>query len=396
MARKNDILNIYTKEVEGIKEAGLFKGEAPFVSPQGARVKMEDGRELLCMCANNYLGLGDNPRLIEAAKRTYDEKGYGVASVRFICGTQDIHKKLEKKISGFLGTDDTILYSSCFDANGGLFETILTAEDAVISDELNHASIIDGCRIARAQVTVYKHNDMQDLEQLLEEIPAAGERFIVTDGVFSMDGDIANLPELVRLKEKYGACLMVDDAHGVGVIGADGSGTAAYYNMPGTIDLQVGTLSKALAAEGGYVAASKTIIEYLINKSRPFIFSTALPACVMAAALAALRLLRQKPEQYVGRLKENAALMRRLLHEEGFEIIDGVTPIVPVLIGSSEKTMRFMAALFEAGIMVSGIRPPTVPEGTSRLRVTVTAAHTEAEIKQAAKTMGRIWRELKA
>ncbi len=218
MARKDDILSIYTKEVEGIKEAGLFKGEAPFISPQGSRVKMEDGRELLCMCANNYLGLGDNARLIEAAKKTYDEKGYGVASVRFICGTQDIHKKLEKKISDFLGTDDTILYSSCFDANGGLFETILTADDAVISDELNHASIIDGVRLCKAKRFRYKNNDMEDLEAKLKEADEAGARIklIATDGVFSMDGIICNLKGVCDLADKYNALVMVDDSHAVG------------------------------------------------------------------------------------------------------------------------------------------------------------------------------------
>ena len=233
MARKDDILSIYTKEVEGIKEAGLFKGEAPFVSPQGARVKMEDGRELLCMCANNYLGLGDNPRLIEAAKRTYDEKGYGVASVRFVCGTQDIHKKLEKKISGFLGTDDTILYSSCFDANGGLFETILTAEDAVISDELNHASIIDGVRLCKAKRFRYKNNDMEDLEAKLKEADEAGARIklIATDGVFSMDGIICNLKGVCDLADKYNALVMVDDSHAVGFVGKNGSGKSTLMKI---------------------------------------------------------------------------------------------------------------------------------------------------------------------
>ena len=233
MARKNDILSIYTKEVEQIKADGLFKGEAPFVSPQGAKVVMEDGRELLNMCANNYLGLGDNQRLIDAAKKTYDEKGYGVASVRFICGTQDIHKKLEKKISGFLGTDDTILYSSCFDANGGLFETILTAEDAVISDELNHASIIDGVRLCKAKRYRYKNNNMEDLEAQLQAADAAGARvkLIATDGVFSMDGIICNLKGVCDLADKYNALVMVDDSHAVGFVGAHGRGTSEYCGV---------------------------------------------------------------------------------------------------------------------------------------------------------------------
>ncbi len=238
MARKNEILSIFSKEVEGIREAGLFKGEAPFVSPQGARVTMSDGRELLCMCANNYLGLGDNSRLIEAAKKTYDEKGFGVASVRFICGTQDIHKTLEKKISSFLGTDDTILYSSCFDANGGLFETLLTAEDAVISDELSHASIIDGVRLCKAMRYRYKNNNMEDLEAQLQAADAAGARIklTATDGVFSMDGIICNLKGVCDMADKYNALVMVDDSHAVGFVGAHGRGTAEHCGVEGRVD----------------------------------------------------------------------------------------------------------------------------------------------------------------
>ena len=267
MARKDDILSIYTKEVEGIKEAGLFKGEAPFVSPQGARVKMEDGRELLCMCANNYLGLGDNPRLIEAAKRTYDEKGYGVASVRFICGTQDIHKQLEKKISKFLGTDDTILYSSCFDANGGLFETILTAEDAVISDELNHASIIDGVRLCKAKRFRYKNNNMEDLEAKLKEADEAGARIklIATDGVFSMDGIICNLKGVCDLADKYNALVMVDDSHAVGFVGKTGRGTAEYCGVQGRVDIITGTLGKALKSYNAIYKCEQCIITATFN-----------------------------------------------------------------------------------------------------------------------------------
>ena len=375
------------KELEETYAKGLRRTVDGLRFKTSVRAEDENGKEYLVFASNNYLGLTHATEVQRAAAEAV-RWGTGCTGSRLTTGAAFETGELEKELAEFKHAESALVFNTGYMTNLGVLFALVKPGDVVFSDELNHASIIDGCRIARAQVTVYKHNDMQDLERLLKEIPAAGERFIVTDGVFSMDGDIANLPELVRLKETYGACLMVDDAHGVGVIGEDGSGTAAYY--------KVGTLSKALAAEGGYVAASKTIIEYLINKSRPFIFSTALPACVTAAALAALRLLRQKPEQYIGRLKENAALMRRLLHDEGFEIIEGVTPIVPVLTGSSEKTMRFMAALLEAGIMVSGIRPPTVPEGTSRLRVTVTAAHTKAEIEQAAKTMGRIWRELNA
>ena len=271
MARKDDILSIYSKEVEGIKEAGLFKGEAPFVSPQGARVKMEDGRELLCMCANNYLGLGDNQRLIDAAKRTYDEKGYGVASVRFICGTQDIHKKLEKKMSDFLGTDDTILYSSCFDANGGLFETILTADDAVISDELNHASIIDGVRLCKAKRFRYKNNNMEDLEVQLKAADEAGARvkLIATDGVFSMDGIICNLKGVCDLADKYNALVMVDDSHAVGFVGKTGRGTAEHCGVEGRVNqYHRYSWKSSRRSVGGYTSGRK-IIDLLRQRSRP-------------------------------------------------------------------------------------------------------------------------------
>ena len=277
MARKNDILSIYSKQVEEIKEAGLFKGEAPIASAQGAKVRLEDGREVLNMCANNYLGLGDNQRLIDAAKRTYDERGYGVASVRFICGTQDIHKQLEKKISDFLGMDDTILYSSCFDANGGLFETILTADDAVISDELNHASIIDGVRLCKAKRFRYKNNNMEDLEAKLKEADEAGARvkLIATDGVFSMDGIICNLKGVCDLADKYNALVMVDDSHAVGFVGAHGRGTAEYCGVEGRVDIITGTLGKALGgASGGYTAARQEIVDILRQKSRPYLFLT--------------------------------------------------------------------------------------------------------------------------
>ena len=299
MARKNDILSIYTKEVEQIKADGLFKGEAPFVSPQGAKVVMEDGRELLNMCANNYLGLGDNQRLIDAAKRTYDEKGYGVASVRFICGTQDIHKKLEKKISGFLGTDDTILYSSCFDANGGLFETILTAEDAVISDELNHASIIDGVRLCKAKRYRYKNNNMEDLEAQLQAADAAGARvkLIATDGVFSMDGIICNLKGVCDLADKYNALVMVDDSHAVGFVGAHGRGTSEYCGVEGRGDIITGTLGKALGgASGGYTSGRKEIIDLLRQRSRPYLFSNSLAPAIAGASIEMFNMLEESTE----------------------------------------------------------------------------------------------------
>lgn len=383
------------KELEETYAKGLKRTIDGLRFKTAVRAEDENGKEYLVFASNNYLGLTHAPEVQQAAAEAV-RWGTGSTGSRLTTGAAFETGILEKELADFKHAERALVFNTGYMTNLGVLFALVKAGDVVFSDELNHASIIDGCRIARAKTVVYRHNDMDGLERLLKETPVSGERFIVTDGVFSMDGDIANLPELVRLKQKYGAVLMVDDAHGVGVIGADGSGTAAYYNMPGTVDVQVGTLSKALAAEGGYVAANSVIIEYLINKSRPFIFSTALPACVTAAALAALRLLRQKPEQYAGRLRKNAALMRVLLKEENFEVIEGVTPIVPVLTGSTHKTMQFMDALLEAGIMVSGIRPPTVPEGTSRLRVTVTAAHTEEEIIYAARTMGRIWRKINA
>ena len=344
MARKDDILSIYTREVEGIKEAGLFKGEAPFVSPQGARVKMEDGRELLCMCANNYLGLGDNPRLIEAAKRTYDEKGYGVASVRFICGTQDIHKKLEKKISGFLGTDDTILYSSCFDANGGLFETILTAEDAVISDELNHASIIDGVRFR------YKNNDMEDLEAKLKEADEAGARIklIATDGVFSMDGIICNLKGVCDLADKYNALVMVDDSHAVGFVGKTGRGTAEYCGVEGRVDIITGTLGKAL---GGASGASLELFDML-----------------------------EESTELRDHLEEVTAYYRKQLVDNGFDIIPGTHPCVPVMLYDEKTAAEFAKRMMEKGVYVVAFSYPVVPKGKARIRTQVCASHTKEDI----------------
>ena len=315
MARKNDILSIYSKEVEDIKAAGLFKGEVPIVSPQSAKVKLEDGRTVINMCANNYLGLGDNQRLIDAAKRTYDERGYGVASVRFICGTQDIHKQLEKKISGFLGTDDTILYSSCFDANGGLFETILTADDAVISDELNHASIIDGIRLCKAKRFRYKNNNMEDLEAKLKEADEAGARIklIATDGVFSMDGIICNLKGVCDLADKYNALVMVDDSHAVGFVGKHGRGTAEHCGVEGRVDIITGTLGKALGgASGGYTTGRKEIIDLLRQRSRPYLFSNSLAPAIAGASIEMFNML------------EESTALRDHLEEVTRQIIDQV------------------------------------------------------------------------
>ena len=360
MARKNDILSIYTKEVEQIKADGLFKGEAPFVSPQGAKVVMEDGRELLNMCANNYLGLGDNQRLIDAAKRTYDEKGYGVASVRFICGTQDIHKKLEKKISGFLGTDDTILYSSCFDANGGLFETILTAEDAVISDELNHASIIDGVRLCKAA--------------------GARVKLIATDGVFSMDGIICNLKGVCDLADKYNALVMVDDSHAVGFVGAHGRGTSEYCGVEGRVDIITGTLGKALGgASGGYTSGRKEIIDLLRQRSRPYLFSNSLAPAIAGASIEMFNMLEESTELR-DHLEEVTAYYRKQLVENGFDIIEGTHPCVPVMLYDERLAGEYAKKMMEKGVYVVAFSYPVVPKGKARIRTQVCASHTKEDI----------------
>ena len=382
MAVKQDILDIYAKEVEGIKEAGLFKGEAPFVSPQGARVKMEDGRELLNMCANNYLGLGDDKRLIEAAKKTYDEKGYGLASVRFICGTQDIHKQLEKRISSFLGMDDTILYSSCFDANGGLFETILTAEDAVISDELNHASIIDGVRLCKAKRYRYHNNDMADLRAKLEEADAAGARIklIATDGVFSMDGIIADLKGICDLADEFHALVMVDDSHAAGFVGKTGRGTAEYCGVQGRVDIITGTLGKALGgASGGFTSARKEIVDLLRQRSRPYLFSNTLAPAIAGASMAVFDIL-EKDTTLRDHLEETTAYYRQQLTEAGFDIIPGVHPIVPVMLYDERLAGEYAKRMMEKGVYVVAFSYPVVPKGKARIRTQVCASHTKEDI----------------
>ena len=382
MARKNDILSIYAKEVEEIREAGLFKGEAPIASAQGARVKLEDGREVINMCANNYLGLGDSQRLIDAAKRTYDERGYGMASVRFICGTQDIHKQLEERISHFLGTDDTILYSSCFDANGGLFETILGQEDAVISDELNHASIIDGVRLCKARRYRYKNNDMADLEERLKEADAAGARvkLIATDGVFSMDGIICNLKGVCDLADQYNALVMVDDSHAVGFVGKHGRGTAEYNGVEGRVDIITGTLGKALGgASGGYTSGRREIIDLLRQRSRPYLFSNTLAPAIVGASLALFDLL-EVSTQLRDHLEETTAYYRKQLTDNGFDIIPGTHPCVPVMLYDEKLAGEFARRMMAKGVYVVAFSFPVVPKGKARIRTQVCASHTREDI----------------
>ncbi|MDO4520353.1 MAG: glycine C-acetyltransferase [Erysipelotrichaceae bacterium] len=397
MERK-EILKYYADQVDGIREAGLFKGELPIVSTQSAHVKLADGREVLNMCANNYLGLGDSPRLIEAAKRTYDERGYGVASVRFICGTQDIHKKLEARISSFLKTDDTILYSSCFDANGGLFETLLSAEDAVISDELNHASIIDGVRLCKAKRYRYKNNDMADLEEKLKEADANGARIklIATDGVFSMDGIICNLKGICDLADKYQALVMVDDSHAVGFVGKHGRGTSEYNDVEGRVDIITGTLGKALGgASGGYTSGRKEIIDLLRQRSRPYLFSNSLAPAIAGASIELFDMLEESTELR-DHLEDITVGYRKALVDNGFDVIPGTHPCVPIMLYDEVKTAEFAKRMVEKGVYVVAFSYPVVPKGKARIRTQVSAAHTKEDLEFAVKCFCEVRDEMAA
>jgi len=394
---RKEVLAGYKKIVDDIRDAGLFKGEAPLMSPQGSHVVLDDGREMLCMCANNYLGLGDNERLIEAAKKTYDSRGYGVASVRFICGTQDIHKQLEKKISEFLGTDDTILYSSCFDANGGLFETLLGEEDAVISDELNHASIIDGVRLCKAKRYRYKNNDMADLEAKLKEADAAGAKIklIATDGVFSMDGIICNLKGVCDLADKYEALVMVDDSHAVGFVGAKGHGTAEHNGVEGRVDIITGTLGKALGgASGGYTSGRKEIIDLLRQRSRPYLFSNSVAPAIVGASIEMLDMLSESTELR-DHLEEITAYYRKKLVDNGFDIIEGTHPCVPVMLYDEKMTAEFARRMMDKGIYVVAFSYPVVPKGKARIRTQVCASHTKEDIDRAVQAFIEVREEMK-
>jgi glycine C-acetyltransferase len=382
MVRNEDILNIYVKELQAIKEAGLFKGESPITSAQGSKVTLADGRTVINMCANNYLGLANHPRIIEAAKRSYEEKGYGLSSVRFICGTQDIHKDLEKTISRFLGTEDTILYSSCFDANGGLFETILTEADAIISDELNHASIIDGVRLCKAKRYRYKNNNMEDLRTQLKEAEAAGARIklIATDGVFSMDGIIADLKSICDLADEFHALVMVDDSHAVGFVGRTGRGSAEYCGVVGRVDIITGTLGKALGgASGGYTSGRQEIIDLLRQRSRPYLFSNTLAPAIVSASLEVFTML-DSDTSHRDRLEASTAYYRRLLTEAGFDIVNGVHPIVPIMLYDEKTAVEMARRMMEKGVYVVAFSFPVVPKGRARIRTQVSAAHTIDDI----------------
>ena len=395
--KREDVLKLYADEVEEIKNAGLLKGESPITSPQGAKVVLQDGREVINMCANNYLGLANDQRVIEAAVRSYQERGYGLSSVRFICGTQDVHKKLEETISRFLGMEDTILYSSCFDANGGLFETILTAEDAVISDELNHASIIDGVRLCKAKRYRYKNNDMADLRAQLEAADAAGARIklIATDGVFSMDGIIADLKGICDLADEFQALVMVDDSHAAGFVGSTGRGTAEYCGVTGRVDIITGTLGKALGgASGGYTSGRKEIVDLLRQRSRPYLFSNTLAPAIAGASIEVFRILEQDTSLR-DHLESLTSYYREQLTEAGFDIIAGVHPIVPIML-YDEKTAAAMAArMMEKGVYVVAFSYPVVPKGKARIRTQVCASHTKEDIDFIVKCFKEVREEMK-
>jgi len=361
-------------EIAEIREQGLYKSERILESPQRARINVSDG-EVLNFCANNYLGLSNHPEVIAAAREALDRWGFGLSSVRFICGTQAVHKRLEDRLSVFLQTEDTILYSSCFDANGGLFETLLSAEDAVISDSLNHASIIDGVRLCKAERHVYANNDMSDLELKLQATSGARHRLIATDGVFSMDGFIAKLDEICDLADRYDALVMVDDSHAVGVIGAGGRGSIEARGVLGRVDIVTGTLGKALGgASGGYTSGRKEIIEMLRQRSRPYLFSNSLAPMIAAAALRALELLSESTD-LLDRLHANSARFRSGMESHGFELPEGEHPIVPVMLGDAVLAQSMAERLLSRGIYVIGFSFPVVPHGAARIRVQLSAAH---------------------
>ncbi|HEV7867131.1 MAG TPA: glycine C-acetyltransferase [Chthoniobacteraceae bacterium] len=369
------------EQLAGLRESGLYKGERVISTRQQARVRVGVGEEVLNLCANNYLGLASHPEVIQAAHEALDRWGYGLASVRFICGTQELHKALEAKLSDFLGTEDTILYSSCWDANGGVFETLLGADDAVISDALNHASIIDGVRLCKARRFRYRNGDLADLEARLREAAGARFRLIVTDGVFSMDGTIADLAGVCSLAEKYDALVMVDDSHAVGFLGRSGRGTPEHCGVGGRIDILTGTLGKALGgASGGYVSGRREIIEMLRQRSRPYLFSNTLAPVIAGASLKVLELISASTELR-DRLDENTRFFREEMSARGFQIIPGSHPITPILLGDAALSQRFAEAMLERGVYVVGFFYPVVPHGQARIRTQISAVHTRADLE---------------
>ncbi len=382
-------------ELDGVQTAGLFKEERIITSPQGAEITLSNGKKVLNFCANNYLGLSSHPKVIEAAHKAIDSHGYGMSSVRFICGTQDIHKNLEEKISAFLGTEDTILYAAAFDANGGIFEPLFGESDAIISDELNHASIIDGVRLCKAVRYRYKHNDMNDLEAKLKEARAQDNRIIVTDGVFSMDGTIAQLDKIVELAQKYEALIMIDECHASGFMGKTGRGTHEYRNVMGKIDIITGTLGKALGgASGGFTSGKKEIIDLLRQRSRPYLFSNTLAPSIAGASIAVLDMLSETTELR-DRLETNTKYFRNEMTQAGFDIKPGEHPIVPIMLYDAKLAQDFARELLDEGIHVVGFFFPVVPKGQARIRVQLSAAHTPAHLEQVVKAFVKVGKKLK-
>ncbi|MCL2578484.1 MAG: glycine C-acetyltransferase [Oscillospiraceae bacterium] len=392
-----DALNIFKQTTDEIKAAGLFKEERVITVPQGGRISTQAKSDVINMCANNYLGLANHPRLVEAAKNALDHWGYGMASVRFICGTTQIHKELEAALTRFLGMEDTILYASCFDANAGLFETLLGKEDAIISDSLNHASIIDGVRLCKAARYTYQNSDMAELEAKLKEADAAGARIklIVTDGVFSMDGYIANLPDICDLGDKYNALIMVDDSHAVGFIGPNGAGTPEYHKVTERVDIITGTLGKALGgALGGYTSARKEIVELLRQRSRPYLFSNSLSPSIVAAATEALKLLGESGDLR-DTLKANTAYYRDELTRMGFDLLPGEHPIVPVMLYDARVAKEFAERMLEKGVYVIAFSFPVVPKNRARIRTQVSAGHSRTDLDQALEAFAAVKREMR-
>ena len=390
----NKCLDIFERELAGIQAEGTYKEERIITTPQRARIDTTKTRAVLNMCANNYLGLSDNPELIAAAKASYDQYGFGLSSVRFICGTQTIHKELEERLAAFLGMDDAILYSSCFDANGGLFETLLGPEDAIISDELNHASIIDGIRLCKARRYRYRNNDMFDLREKLESAADARIKLIATDGVFSMDGFIANLPAICDLADEFGALVMVDDSHAVGFMGSHGRGTPEATGTMGRIVILTGTFGKALGgASGGYTAARGPIVKLLRQKSRPYLFSNTVAPAICAASLKTLDLL-QRDTSLRDRLMENTRYFREKLEKLGFDVPKGEHPIVPVMLGDAHIAQEFAARMLDKGVYVVSFSYPVVPKGKARIRTQVSAGHTKEDLDFAVECFRQVKEEM--
>lgn len=392
--KKDAYLNYLADEINQLKETGLYKSERVITSPQQAVIRLQDGEEVINLCANNYLGLSDHPALIEAAKQSLDQYGYGMSSVRFICGTQSVHKELEKHISHFLGMEDTILYSSCFDANGGLFETLLGPDDAIISDALNHASIIDGVRLSKAKRLRYNNNDMHDLEEKLKEAKDCRVKLIATDGVFSMDGIIANLPGICDLADKYDAMVMVDDSHAVGFMGKNGRGTHEYHHVMNRIDILTGTLGKALGgASGGYTSAKKEVVGWLRQRSRPYLFSNTLAPVIAATSVKVLEMLEAN-QHLIQKVHDNSAYFRRGMEKLGFKLTPGDHPIIPVMLGDAKLASNMANQLLKEGIYVIGFSYPVVPQDQARIRTQMSAGHEKHHLDKAIEAFARVGREL--